>query len=375
MSLSDKELQDTLDAYNQYGSAEATALATRLTVDTVRRRIAQATQRGIGSIPNSGRLPPGMLIDKVSMLHAADGELKLQWTKGSIVLPIPDMVEAMKDGLADIKPLDIPDEPKNTNDDFLTVYPLADLHLGMYTWAEETGANYDVEHGTQLLLGSVASLARRSEPTDSAILLNLGDFFHSDSDENRTRRSGAALDVDTRYARVLRTGVRVAAQSALLLLERHRRLTIRSIPGNHDPYGALALQIALAETFRGNERVTVDLDPGPFWAYQFGRVMLGAAHGDTIKPETMPGVFAAKYPAIWGSTDYRYGLMGHRHRFKRIPSDENHGMQVEVFQTLAPKDAWNNAQGYTSGRSMSAILYSLTEGDIGRMIQPVGGPR
>lgn len=375
MSLSDKELQETLDAYNRYGSAEAAALATRLTVDTVRRRLAEATQRGIGSIPNSGRLPPGMLIDKVSMLHAADGELKLQWTKGSIVLPIPDMVAAMKEGLADIKPLDFPDEPKNTTDDFLTVYPLADLHLGQYSWDEETGANYDVNIGVNYLLNSVASLSRRSEQTDSAVLLNLGDFFHSDSDENRTRRSNNALDVDTRYARVLRTGVRVAAQSALLLLERHRRLIIRSIPGNHDPYGAFALQVALAETFRESDRVTVDLDPGPFWAYKFGKTMLAAAHGDTIKPETMPGVFAAKYPSIWGETDYRYGLMGHRHKFKRIPSDENHGMQVEVFQTLKPNDAWSNAQGYTPGRSMSAILYSQTEGDIGRVIQPVGGPR
>lgn len=374
-TLDDKTLKENVDLVKKLGSIKEAAKKLGIAHSSLVHRLALASRRGFNGASVAGPLPPGMYLNETSTYYNKDGELIGQWVKAKGFIPHADILREVKEGLKGLKALKLPPAPKFVETNFLTVYPLADLHLGMYAWDEETGNNYDVEIARKLALEVIGHLVRRSEPSAEGVLLNLGDFFHSDSDENRTRRSGNALDVDTRYGRVLRLGVQVAAQSVLLLLEKHRHVTVRNIPGNHDPYGALALAVALSETFRDDKRVTIDLNPGPFWAFQFGKVMLTAAHGDMAQPMQMPPIMAAKYPQMWGETTFRYALMGHRHSTWKKPSGERGAMQVEVFQTLAPRDAWGNAKGFVAGRSMSAITYSRDEGEKFRVTENIGGPR
>jgi hypothetical protein len=204
-------------------------------------------------------------------------------------------------------------------------------------------------------------------------VLNRGDFFHSDNDENRTRRGGNPLDADTRYAKVLRVGVDLLIHCVQLALQRHQKVSVRCLPGNHDPYGALALSIGVAKFFQNNKRVEMDISASRFFMLRFGKVLLTATHGDMFRHGDMPGVVAADYPQDWGATQFRYGYLGHVHH-KSIGGGEKAGMIWETFQTLSPKDAWHHGAGYRSGRAMVAITHHKNKGEIMRHTVSVKGP-
>jgi hypothetical protein len=307
-------------------------------------------------------MPEGHMIKGVSALIDPDGRVIQQWVKtreGGAV----DIVEALKqtfseyDGKAERAP-----RPSAVRDELLTLYNIADHHLGLFSWGKETGEAYDLKAGEKVLLQAMADLVDQAPDSKTAVILNLGDFFHTDNSDNRTLQSGNSLDVDTRYAKVLQIGVKLMISCVELALAKHEKVIVRCLPGNHDPHAALALTVALSAFFSSNDRVEVDLDPSRFFWYRFGKVMLGATHGDMVKPEQMPGTMAAFRSEMWGATVFRYAHFGHVHHRSK-GGGEHHGVVWETHQTLAAKDAWHHASGYSSGRSMVAITYHKDRGE------------
>ena len=115
--------------------------------------------------------------------------------------------------------------------------------------------------------------------------------------------------------------------------------------------------------FHNEPRVEVDLSPAAVWYYQFGKVLIGSTHGDTIKGNALMGVMAADKPAEWGPSKHRYWLVGHVHH---VEQKEYPGGIVEYFRTLATGDAWHHGQGYRSGRDMRLIVMHREHGEIER---------
>jgi hypothetical protein len=152
---------------------------------------------------------------------------------------------------------------------------------------------------------------------------------------------------------------------------KHNSVIVRSLPGNHDPISATALGDALFWAYRLCPEVTVDIDPSPFWAYQWGRTMLAAHHGHMVKPTEFSGVMSSYWPKIWGDTTAHFGLMGHLHRAIRIPSDEKNGAEVRVLGTIAAKDAWNRGMGHASGRTLKSITYTSRGGEYDEKTETV----
>jgi hypothetical protein len=109
--------------------------------------------------------------------------------------------------------------------------------------------------------------------------------------------------------------------------------------------------------------VTIDLDPNVFWYYKFGKVLIGATHGDTCKTDKLPAIMACDRSEDWGQTRFRYYYHGHIHHdsVKELP-----GCMVESFRTLAARDAWHSGAGYRSGRDMRCIVHHKDFGEIER---------
>jgi len=311
-------------------------------------------------------IPEGHQIKGVSALVDADGNVIQQWFKTKEGDNSALLVDAIKSAFDDYtgRALPVP-APKINNPELLTVYNIADHHLGLYAWGKETGESYDLEIGERVLDDSMAHLVAAAPPSETAIVLNLGDFTHGDDSQNRTARSGNALDIDTRYAKVLQIGVALLIRTVERALTKHQRVIVRMLPGNHDPHTALALSVSLAAFFAKNPRVEVDCDPSKFFWHVFGKVFIAATHGDMVKPAQMPGFMAATKAKEWGNTEYRYAYFGHLHHSSK-GGGEDHGVVWEVFQTLAAKDAWHAASGYTSGRSMVAITHHRDKGEVSR---------
>jgi Bacterial regulatory helix-turn-helix protein, lysR family. len=275
--------------------------------------------------------------------------------------------EALADDLRGLAPLVAP--PEGRASDLMTVIPMGDPHFGMYAWAKETGDNFDTETAKRLTLGAVDRLLSVTPNSDTCVILPLGDVFHANDQTNQTPAHKNPLDVDTRFVRVLQIGIQAYRQAVLRALERHRKVIVKFVAGNHDPQAIWALAFSIAAYFDQEPRVRVDLDPGKFWFLQFGKVLIGATHGDTVKPEALEGVMAADMPAEWGKTKHRYWYTGHIHSSNK---KEFRGCTWESFRTLAAQDAYAAGHGYRAGRDMLAIIHHREHGEIERHRCDVG---
>ncbi len=75
------------------------------------------------------------------------------------------------------------------------------------------------------------------------LIVNVGDFFHVDNLDNETRLSKNKLDVDTRYALMIRAGVRMLRALIETALAKYQLVRVVNAQGNHDEnVGALAGQ-------------------------------------------------------------------------------------------------------------------------------------
>lgn len=356
--------QQAVDAFSTYGTKQAAADALGLPVTTLKHRLRIAAQYGLdGSVMQASA--EGRVIKGVSTLYGSDGLIKAQWVKEWIEDESAQVLQtALLDVFKDYKGHAVlPPSPRASSQDLMTVYPISDQHLGMYAWADEAGEDYDLEIGSELLRSAMTNLVSSSMPSRQALILVLGDFFHSDNLKNQTSKSGNPLDVDTRYAKVVRTGIELLLECIELALQKHRDVTVKVLSGNHDEASAICLSAALHLFFKGNRRVQVDPSPARVWCMQFGANMIAATHGDTIKMKDFPGVMAGYWPVVWGATRFRYGYTGHVHHNSSLEKD---GAIVSSFQTLAAKDAFHYGAGYSAGRSMVAITLHVEKGEIAR---------
>lgn len=312
--------------------------------------------------------PEGFHIRGTSTLVREDGSVALRWVKTQIDADhrAQALLDAFATMTAEIEPVRRVDSPPSGDDSLLCVYPMGDPHIGMYAWVEECGESFDLAIAEANLCASVDRLVETAPPSERALIVNLGDFFHSDSSANRTARSNHALDVDTRWAKVLRTGVEVMCRTIDRALEKHARVTVDNVIGNHDDHSSQMLSICLAQRYRDNDRVEIVTSPSKFHYHRFGDVLIGTTHGDTCRPNQLESIMAHDRADDWGATKgNRYWYTGHVHHesVKEYP-----GCIVETFRTLAPRDAWHSAAGYRSGRDMRLDVMHSRYGLVDRHI-------
>lgn len=247
--------------------------------------------------------------------------------------------------------------------DLMSVYTIGDAHIGMLSWAPETGEDNDLIIAETRHIKAMELLVTQSRPTKEAFIVDVGDFFHSDNVDNRTAASGHALDVDGRYAKVLELGLYLTTKLIRLALEKHEIVHWRSANGNHNEHSAIMMNKFIKAYFRNDPRVIVHDEPSEYMYHQFGKNLIGITHGNRTKPENLGPIMSVDCEAIWSSTRFRYWYTGHVHHqsIKEYPS-----CVVETFRTLASKDAWHAASGYRSKQDMRCILLHKDYGEISR---------
>ncbi|MBK6920581.1 MAG: oxidoreductase [Deltaproteobacteria bacterium] len=357
--------REVLEALQEHGSQRAAARALKISYQAVQHVVAAVKKKAARTDPQQHRyqdapLPAGYHIHGVSeMTRNALGDPK--WIKSSVDkdAQIEALLRALKEACEDVPAVQPVPAPAVSSDDLLCVYPMGDPHVGMYAWAEETGASYDLAIAEALLFGAVDHLVALAPAGTDALLLNLGDFFHSDHQGNTTRKSGHQLDVDSRWSKVLRCGIRIVYRQIDRALERHRRVQVRNEIGNHDDHTSILLSLALEQRYRDEPRVQIDTSPAKFFYREHGQCLIGSTHLDTVKPPQLPGIMAVDQREAWGRTRHRQWYTGHVHhqRVKDYP-----GCTVETFRTTAAADAWHAGQGYRSERDMRLDIWHRRHG-------------
>ena len=332
----------------------------------VKRLEAKAAKRDPAKHDYSANpVPEGFTIKGISQFVNSEGKVSGQWIKSAIdSQKQAEMMQAAVAALCEDVPRLAPIEsPKATQHDLLNVIPMGDPHIGLYAWASECGDDFDTDKARELTLAAVDRLMASAPNAETCIILPLGDVFHANDQSNVTPGHKHQLDVDTRFVKVLGIGIQTYRHAVIRALEKHPTVIVRFVQGNHDPQSVWALAFTIQAFFADNPRVTVDLSPSKFWFYEFGNVLIGSTHGDTVKHEALLGVMACDQAQAWGRTKHRYWYTGHVHHqsVKEFP-----GVICESFRTLAAKDAYAAGHGYRAGRDMVCITQHREHGEVER---------
>lgn len=311
--------------------------------------------------------PDGFTVKRTATLYDADGVKKIQWVMAN--QDAERQLEIMREAIVSLSE-DLPKIPATPtpnkaqfNAELMAVYPLGDPHIGMLSWGEETGQDWDLKIAEEKFCGVFDRLVKTAPKCDQAVIINLGDYFHADNMEGTTTRSGHSLDMDGRFTKMIRVGVKIMRRMIDSALMHHNTVRVINAVGNHDDTGSLFLSVALANMYEKEPRITVDDAPTPFHYVQFGQSMFGVHHGHTCKHEKLPGVMAADQPVMWGQTKHRYWYTGHVHHDTK---KEFAGVTVESFRTLAARDAYATWGGYRSGQDSKCIVLHSEHGEVER---------
>lgn len=302
----------------------------------------------------------------VSQLRDSEGRLTQEWVKTREGTDARDVIEAIKAAFEGYQGRHEPiPAPVAASADLLTLLPLADWHIGAHSWGRETGTDWDLKIAEEVIGRAVENVIERSPASGLGVVLGGGDLIHADNQDNRTAKSGNQLDVDGRYDKVFEVAARMTVRTVDAMMSRHDRVLVRILKGNHDTHCATAIAHHLKAWYRNEPRVLVEIDPGLFWYWRHGKVMLAATHGHETKLQDLPGVMAARRAEDWGLTRHRYAHGFHIHH-KRLLGFEAGAVVAESHQAPVAQDAWHHGAGFLSGRSLQTITYHRAYGEVSR---------
>ena len=361
-----------LAAVEEMGTQAAAATFLGMNVRSLKRRLSEIRENGVNEneqivTSNKTEVPEGHVVKGTSTLYDAEtGEPKLEWVKTSLdkQFQIDAAREAIEALVSDIEPKPA-QVKKDVGDNLMTVIPVTDMHIGMYAWGDEVGEDYDTEKAITALTASLGYLVDMAPPSNRCVIMQLGDFFHAENMEGVTNRSRNVLDIDSRMQRVIERGMLALRHCIDKALERHDKVELVSIAGNHDEILGHALRSAFKMLYSNEPRVEVLDSPSSRQYIKFGKVLIGATHGHQTKDRDLPGIMATERPKEWGCTKHRYFFRGHHHHDNRV---EYNGCIVEQFRTMSAGDAYAVQHGYLSGRDMKAIVYDPNCGELSRSV-------
>lgn len=363
-----KEDSEIIAAYEKHGTIRGAARELEMHHSSVQERMKRLALKGYSPKHDMTKTcPDGFKVKGVSSLYDKDGNLAAQWVKTTAddearAEIMRAAIAAMCESIPRAEPL--PEPEQHLSSSLINCYIITDYHMGMLSHAEETGADWDLKIAEQTLVKWFEQAIAQSPNTETAVFAQLSDFLHFDGLKALTPESQHCLDADSRFYKVVRAVIRVLRRVIAMLLTKHKCLHVIMADANHDPASQTWLREMFHAFYEDEPRVTVDVNPSPYNAYEFGKTALFFHHGHKRKVESVAEVFAAKYREMFGRTKHAYAHTGHLHS---VHMKENNLMIVEQHRTLAAGDAYATRGGWLSGRDAQVITYHQEYGEVSRV--------
>lgn len=361
--------KEYIDKINEVGSQRKAAESLGIHKSAIDKAVLAVKKRAAraGYAPGhwAGGVAPGYRMGKVTVQRGPDG-VERTWERQH-----PDQTnieQTIRDLVANLigdKLAPITDPPSYVLDDMLAVYAFGDPHFGMRATAAEAGEDFDLQEASRVTKAGIDGLVSVTPPATTALLLNVGDNTHANDGSHKTPAHGNALDMDGSHNQSVLVSALAWVHAIRRMLEKHQKVVVWFLPGNHDPDASFAIAVAVSLYFHSEPRVTVDLSTTAYRYLRFGRNLIGAHHGHGAKPADLPLLMAVDRPEDWGATEFRYVWIGHIHH---DTVKEVQGVRVESLRTLAAKDAWHAGKGYRSLRDTRSIVIHKDYGEIGRHV-------
>lgn len=361
-------------AVQEHGGVVAAAKALGVQHSAVSRRVremkAKAAKAGYSPDHDMTRtVPDGYSVHGVSNYYTwkdEDGNTRGQWVKSRVdalkqQAAMQSAIEAACEDVPRVKPSK---PPPPVQSELCNAYIITDYHLGMLSWHEETGDDWNLDIAERMLVDWFSASIAAAPPGQVAIFAQLGDFLHWDGMEAVTPASKHILDADTRFQKLVRVAIRVIRQILDMLLQKYPTVRVLMADANHDPASGVWLREMLAAMYENEPRIEVDQSADTYYCYEWGLTSLFFHHGHKKKLSQIVDVFVAKFREIFGRTKYSYAHTGHLHH-KEVK--ETNQMTVEQHQTLAAKDAHASRGGWLADRSAQVITYHKRHGEVARL--------
>lgn len=249
---------------------------------------------------------------------------------------------------------------------------VADHHVGLLAWSEETGEDYDSDLAERILRYVLDRMMERASgfPIDRVLLPLGNDWMHTDTtDQGKggATTAGTPQDVDTRYQKMFRR----ARTMAVMMIDELRQLApvdVVVVPGNHDTERMFFLGDALSAWYRLDDSVTVENSAAKNHYVRYGQTLIGLTHGHEQKPADLPLIMATEAASDWAATEWHEWHTGHMHKKREtqyVPVTEDQGVRVRVMPSLVARDSWHASKGYRHKRACEAYLWHEQEGYAG----------
>lgn len=310
-----------------------------------------------------------MVVKGTTTLVDADGVAKLQWVKedakksqeaNSFIEAVERLLE--NDGVCKSV---VSLEPRFLDNGIMVKYPIADAHIGLLTYKEEVGEDWNLDKCVEVFREGVRLLVASAPSADTCLILDLGDMLHVADSTGKTRGHGHQLDVSGRLDEVFEAAISIVVTMIDECLKKHKKVVFRKTVGNHDGDTSMALGVFLKRLYAKEDRVVIEASPNLFWWYQFGSTLHFSTHGHTVKQKDLPEIIASDCKGVWSECKYVYADTGHVHHQEVV---ETRTAKCESHNSIIPGDSYNYGNGYRSGRMLKAITYDKRYGEIARNI-------
>lgn len=307
-------------------------------------------------------VPDNFIVKGTSTLYDKDGNVSLQWVKSkinpdAIKDAVLDLIESLKD---DIPKRKKSPTPKRTNSDYLNVFVLGDPHLNMYSYAPETGADWDQEIAIKAHMDAMLDMIARAPDASEAVLATMGDLLHADSLKPITPGSGHVVDVDSRLSLALSNTVMLIRAMIDELLKRYKTVKYVCVRGNHSESMELAIAMMVRFVYEDEPRVEVVDNTPKHIPYVWGKNFLLFTHGDKLNEQRKADIVTAMFKRQHGMAEFSHVLSGHNHH---ATQRDISGVLVETFPVLPTCDAWHVENGFVSAqRGAHTLTYHKAGG-------------
>lgn len=270
----------------------------------------------------------------------------------------------------------------------MLVLPQADIHIGKWAGAEETGENYDatiaIERAT---IGTQSLVAKaRAFGVKSFVVCIGNDILHTDN--GKTTTSGTPQDTDGSWF----FNFRLARRLYVTIIEQlalYGDVYLVFVPSNHDWRTGFALSETVAAHFANHPNVHAMITERHRKYIVFGRNLIMFSHGDGAKEKDLHWLLATEASEAWSKTSHRYIYLGHLHHKIRkltghqsgqqekdkigfteidvsVLADEGRDVNIEYVRSPSANDGWHDRNGYVSKPAMEAFLHHPIDGQVAR---------
>lgn len=240
-----------------------------------------------------------------------------------------EFIEALKE---EVKPINIRQVNFGKNN---VIIALSDMHFGETKMQDLQDKLVEI---TQTL----------KKGYNKVVIMNAGDFFHSDDMFSSRTISGTVLDTVDMVGAVndAKAFMDIVFKSAF---ENSNEVEYQYVAGNHSSFEYffneyLIVKYPEAKIVQHNELST---------AFMLDNVLIALAHGHKIKKNNLSQVISYEYRELWGKASEVHCFTGHYHQ---LESQSLNGVIVHQLGTPKKADTYERQNGWIASRKLIQLF-------------------